>query len=26
LTKKYASPIVVCDLYNQGAWEKEFGF
>jgi hypothetical protein len=25
LTKKYVSSIVVCDLYNQGAWEKELG-
>jgi hypothetical protein len=23
LTKKYGSPLVVCDLYNQAAWEKE---
>lgn len=25
LTKEYQSPAVVCDLYNQGSWEKEFG-
>ena len=23
LTKEYQSPAVVCDLYTQGAWEKE---
>lgn len=25
LTKEYKSPMVICDLYNQGDWEKEEG-
>ncbi|MDT8335883.1 MAG: hypothetical protein RQ753_09300 [Desulfurivibrionaceae bacterium] len=25
LTKDYKSPTVVCDLYNQGDWEDEYG-
>ncbi|MCA1766353.1 MAG: hypothetical protein LC633_08945 [Desulfobulbaceae bacterium] len=25
LTKEYESPMVICDLYNQGDWEKEDG-
>lgn len=25
LTKEYVSPMMICDLYNQGDWEKEDG-
>ncbi|MFO7606714.1 MAG: hypothetical protein R6W72_10480 [Desulfurivibrionaceae bacterium] len=25
LTKEYESPMVICDLYNQGDWEKQDG-
>jgi len=26
LTKEYTSPMLICDLYNQGSWEKETPF
>lgn len=26
LTKEFESPTMICDLYTQGAWEKEDGF
>jgi len=26
LTKEFESPVIICDLYNQGSWEKEDGF